>query len=97
MVHQKSGAIFGFALFQLDADTSALGLALTNERASGAALPPYVYCRAFSMAEVTSGESGFTLGSKRPITVPSRPTRNFVKFHWISPPVFGLAVLSVRN
>src|SRR5258708_1319597 len=54
------------------------------------------YFNAFSMAEVTSGESGVTLGSKRAITLPSRPTRNLVKFHLISPPVVGFALESVR-
>lgn len=38
-----------------------------------------------SIAVVTSLESGVTAGSKRSITVPFRSTRNFVKFHWISP------------
>src|ERR1700685_723709 len=52
---------------------------------------------AFSMAEITSGESGVTSDSKRAITRPSGPIRNFVKFHSISPPVLGFACLSVRN
>src|SRR5579864_6110760 len=56
------------------------------------------YCfRADSMALTTLGASGFTAGSKRASTLPSRPTRNLVKFHLMSPPVVGLAVLSVRN
>ncbi len=55
------------------------------------------YFRAFSMAAVTSGESGLTGDSKRAMTLPLRSTRNFVKFHLISPPVLGLADVSVRN
>src|SRR3982074_3283957 len=47
------------------------------------------YCSAASMALITSGASGFTMGSNRAITFPSLPTRNFVKFHLISPPVVG--------
>jgi len=41
---------------------------------------------AFSMAAISSGASGFTPGSNLPITLPSLPTRNFVKFHFTSPP-----------
>src|SRR6267154_2412093 len=48
------------------------------------------------MTVVTSAESGVTAGSKRARIWPSGPTRNFVKFHWISPPVFGFADLSVK-
>lgn len=55
------------------------------------------YCRAFSIAPVTTADSGSIAGSKRAITLPLRSTRNFVKFHWISPPVAGLLFLSVRN
>ena len=39
------------------------------------------YLSAFSIALVSSGESGVTAGSKRPKTLPSRPIRNLVKFH----------------
>jgi len=53
--------------------------------------------RAFSTAEVRSFESGSTSESNRAITLPSGPIKNFVKFHPMSPPVFGFAVLSVRN
>lgn len=55
------------------------------------------YCfKAVSIAAITSGESGFTAGSKRARILPSRETRNFVKFHLISPPVVGLVAFSVR-
>jgi hypothetical protein len=37
------------------------------------------YLRAFSMAPVTSADSGVIAGSKRAITLPLRSTRNFVK------------------
>src|SRR5580700_11366592 len=44
------------------------------------------YCfSSFSIAEVTSGESGVTAGSKRCTTLPLRSTRNLVKFHLMSP------------
>src|SRR6266852_1482418 len=46
---------------------------------------------ALSIDAVTSGESGVTAGSKRARISPSGPTRNFVKFHLISPPGFGFA------
>lgn len=36
---------------------------------------------AFSMAPTSTGSSGAIWGEKRPITVPSRSTRNFSKFH----------------
>ncbi len=52
---------------------------------------------AFSIAEVRSFESGSTFESNRAITFPSGPIKNFVKFQPISPPVFGLADLSVKN
>ena len=39
------------------------------------------------MASVTSFASGFTPGSKRASTLPSRPTRNFPKFHFTGPGV----------
>lgn len=38
-----------------------------------------------SMAETTSGESGVIRGLNRASTVPSLPTRNFSKFHRMSP------------
>jgi hypothetical protein len=44
---------------------------------------------------MTSGESGVTFGSNRARILPSRPARNFVKFHLISPPVS--VPVSVRN
>src|SRR5450755_337944 len=53
--------------------------------------------RAASIASTTGWASGFTAGSKRAITLPSRSTRNLVKFHLISPPVVGLSSLLVRN
>ena len=37
------------------------------------------------MADVTSAASGSTGGRKRSTTVPSGATRNFSKFHWMSP------------
>lgn len=51
---------------------------------------------AFSMAATTCGESGVTSGSKRATIFPLRSTRNLVKFHLISPPVFGCNEESVR-
>lgn len=45
----------------------------------------YFAARAASMACVTSGESGFTLESKRATMFPSRPITNFVKFQRMSP------------
>jgi len=44
-----------------------------------------LYFNCFSIAPVTSFESGVTAGSKRCTTLPSRSTRNLVKFHLISP------------
>jgi hypothetical protein len=44
---------------------------------------------AFSIAVVTGLESGSTSESNRAATLPSRPTRNLVKFQPISQPVFG--------
>ena len=41
----------------------------------------YFAASAFSIAAVTSGESGVTFGSNRATICPSRPTKNFVKFH----------------
>src|SRR5262249_52282186 len=43
------------------------------------------YCNCFSIASVTSLESGVTAGSNRCTTLPLRSTRNLVKFHLISP------------
>ena len=37
------------------------------------------------MACTTSGDSGSVIGSKRATTLPSGPTRNFSKFHRMSP------------
>ena len=51
---------------------------------------------AFSIACTSSGDSGATDGSNRPMTRPSPSTRNFVKFHFTSPPVSGWACRSVR-
>jgi len=55
------------------------------------------YRSAASMALFSSGDSGATAEPKRAITFPFRSARNFVKFQRISPPVEGLAFLSVRN
>ena len=55
-----------------------------------------IYRKAFSTAFTNDGSSGATAGSKRARIVPSRPIRNFVKFHRISPPVFGFSRSSVR-
>src|SRR5262249_14747225 len=49
-----------------------------------------------SMALTTLSESGFSAGSYRATISPLRPTRNLVKFHWISPPNFGFVSLLVR-
>ena len=43
----------------------------------------------FSIAEITSFESGVTAGSKRCTTLPLRSTRNLVKFHLMSPAIPG--------
>jgi len=43
--------------------------------------PRYFAANAFSIADVTSGESGVTFGSNRATICPSRPIKNFVKFH----------------
>ena len=43
------------------------------------------YCSCFSIAPVTSLESGVTAGSNRCTTLPFRSTRNLVKFHLMSP------------
>ena len=40
---------------------------------------------AFSIESTSSGASGTTIGEKRAITLPSRPTRNFSKFQRMSP------------
>ena len=41
----------------------------------------YFVANAFSIAAVTSGESGVTFGSNRATICPSRPIKNLVKFH----------------
>ena len=38
-----------------------------------------------SMASTTSGASGSVIGRKRATTSPPGATRNFSKFHWMSP------------
>src|SRR2546421_294668 len=45
----------------------------------------YFAAKAASIAAVTSGESGVVRGSKRLMILPSGPTRNFPKFHLMSP------------
>src|ERR1700679_42516 len=50
------------------------------------------YFSADSIAEITTGESGVTAGSRRAIGCPLREMRNLVKFHLISPPMWGAAV-----
>ena len=57
----------------------------------------YLVASASSIALVSSFDPGSTGASKRASTLPLRSTRYLVKFHGISPPVFGLTVLSVRN
>jgi hypothetical protein len=47
------------------------------------------YFNCFSIAAITSFESGVTAGSKRCTTLPLRSTRNLVKFHLISPVMPG--------
>ena len=37
------------------------------------------------MAALTSGASGVVFGRNRATTVPAGSTRNFSKFHWMSP------------
>ena len=57
-------------------------------RTSGCRKPrTYFDASAASMACVTSGASGFTADSKRFRILPSRLTRNLVKFHLMSPAV----------
>jgi hypothetical protein len=50
-------------------------------RSMSDACDAYFAASAFSIAAVTSGESGVTFGSNRATIWPSRPTKNFVKFH----------------
>ncbi len=57
-------------------------------------LPAYFLARAVSIADVRSVESGATPESKRFSTDPSRPIRNFPKFHFTSP---GNAALGPVN
>src|SRR5258708_6973075 len=52
---------------------------------------------AASTADINSRDCGSTAGSNRWMTLPSRSTRNLVKFQLISPPVLGFALGSVRN
>lgn len=47
----------------------------------------YFAASAFSIAPVSSGESGVAFESKRASTFPSRPIRNFPKFHFTGPGV----------
>src|SRR5271157_1357668 len=56
----------------------------------------YFSARAFSMAPITSGDSGTTPGSKRAITSPLRLTRNLAKFQEIGPANRGLVSSLVR-
>ena len=51
---------------------------------------PVQFASAFSTAAVTSGESGVTFDSKRDTILPFLSTRNLVKFHLTSPPVFSV-------
>src|SRR5271163_4458415 len=57
----------------------------------------FLLSRAASIAVVTCGESGVTAGSNRSTGLPLRSNRNLVKFHLISPPIWGFTDLSVRN
>src|SRR5215470_4961937 len=53
-----------------------------------------------SMEETSSGSSGSVIGRYRAMTFPSGPTRNFSKFHWMSPAspaASGSAVNSAYN
>ena len=52
---------------------------------SAAPRPLYFAASAASMAVAISGASGFMPGSKRARIFPSRPTRNFPKFHFTAP------------
>ena len=50
------------------------------------------------MLSITIGSSGVMSGAKRWITLPSRPIRNFSKFHRMSPCSFGARpLLSMRS
>src|SRR6202049_4331535 len=74
----------------------------TSVTSGGSCSKEYVWFRGYffkaaSTAETRPPESGSTSGSNRWITLPLRSTRNLVKFHWISPPVLGLVLASVRN
>ena len=68
------------------ADSPAVARAL-NSLARRPNNRPVSYCKhvgsqmsVFSIAALTSGESGVTAGSKRATTLPSRSTRNLVLF-----------------
>src|SRR3954470_2540208 len=52
---------------------------------------------AFSRAPVSCGESGLVLLAKRAMTLPLRSTRNFAKFHSMSPAKSPSVSLLVRN
>src|ERR1700679_2569820 len=53
-----------------------------------------IYCfTSFSISAITCGESGVTSGSNRATTFPFRSTKNFVKFHLMSPVTAGFASL----
>ena len=61
---------------------------------NGISLPVFVhrsYLSSFSIAEIIPGESGVVAGSNLCTTLPLRSTRNFVKFHWMSPATAGFA------
>ena len=51
----------------------------------------------FPMAEMTSSASGSTCGAKRAITFPSRSTRNFSKFHRMSPSTPSASAVAVST
>ena len=54
---------------------------------TGVELPNRHRYRAASITERIA--SGFSTGSKRRTTCPSRPIRNLVKFHWMAPSAAG--------
>ena len=94
----ENGA-FGFVLTNPRLKKSANGgskvwsrLTPRAARLGGDQDAPAAYCASsFSIADVTSGESGLVAGSKRFTTWPLRSTRNFVKFHLMSPARAGFA------
>jgi len=61
--------------------TSSRCITIYSPKRAAARTAECLYFSAFSIAWVTSFESGVTAGSNRSTTLPFRSTRNFVKFH----------------